>query len=165
MDENLRREYLNTCYMVNACEEFSSFVILAESFNPTLDEILNRYDRTEWAYITAWNPKSIPLFLEENQKRNHLLEEKIRAYTFFPGEGIGTDPAWIPEKSFLVLGITEEVAAVLAIEFDQNSILVGTIGNKSRLKFLDSIQKSENVGTLTEIFCARIVQNLCWFLR
>lgn len=77
------------------------------------------------------------VFLEENQKRNHLLEEKIRAYTFFPGEGIGTDPAWIPEKSFLVLGITEEVAAVLAIEFDQNSILVGTIGNKSRLKFLD----------------------------
>ncbi|AVQ11419.1 PF11697 family protein [Leptospira santarosai] len=138
MDENLRREYLNTCYMVNACEEFSSFVILAESFNPTLDEILNRYDRTEWAYITAWNPKSIPLFLEENQKRNHLLEEKIcaGAYPSFRGKGIGTDETWIPEESFLILGIAEKVVAALAIEFDQNSILVGTIGNKSRLKFL-----------------------------
>ncbi|TGN00676.1 DUF3293 domain-containing protein [Leptospira yasudae] len=142
MDEKLRNEYLNTRYTAYLREESKGaditepsalIEILAETFNPKLDELLNRRGQIEWAFITAWNPKSLVLSLEENQRRNRELENRISSYSYFRGKGIGTDPSWVPEESFLILGMDMRSACDLGKEFGQNAIIFGKKGDRSQL--------------------------------
>ncbi|PJZ59756.1 hypothetical protein CH376_22045 [Leptospira adleri] len=106
------------------------------SFNPTLDVFLKEQGKEEWAYLTASNPESEILSEAENKDRNTLLRRELNAFSVFEGEGRGQDPNWIPESSFLVLGISEKRAILLGKKFQQNAILAGKIARRSKLKFL-----------------------------
>lgn len=128
----LTDSYLKTRYLVFD----PSLTISAESFNATLDGFLKAQGKEEWAYLTAANPKSEILSHEENRDRNARLRLDLNAFSVFEGEGRGQDPNWIPESSFLVLGISEKEAILLGKKFQQNAILVGRIGRRSKLKFL-----------------------------
>ncbi len=132
MDNHLLAAYENTSYSV-----FDPPIsIKIGRRNPKLDAFLERMNHKEWAFITAYNPFSKVLSDRENEERHHLLRKQIEKYTFFEGEGVGIDPSWKPERSFLILGISETDAVKLGEDFQQNAIVVGRRKGQARLVLL-----------------------------
>ena len=91
-----------------------------------LEAMLSRRNARRWAFLTAWNPGSVPLTAEENRRRQAQLVQDLRDYEVLPGEGIGDDPSWEPERSLMVLGISRGKAVTLAQKYGQLAIVVGT---------------------------------------
>lgn len=132
MDEQLHQAYLNTNYTV-----FNpSITIKIGENNAELDRLLLSNNATEWAYITPFNPFSKVLSEEENNQRFEELKNKITAYLFFEGEGVGTDSTWRPEKSLLIIGITKDKAIDIGKEYEQNTIVLGNINHPAELILL-----------------------------
>lgn len=76
------------------------------------------------AFITAWNPGSKRLSMDENLDRQaDLLEaiEKLRL-NYFVGRGEHPGEGW-SEDSYLILGISPEDALELARRFEQNAFV------------------------------------------
>lgn len=132
MEPELINAYKNTSY--NVFDPPMSIKIGHQ--NPELDALLERYDLTNWAYVTAFNPFSELLTAEENEERHIQLKKRLKEYPSFEGEGVGTDPAWNPERSFLILGISEIDGGKLGEYFQQNGIVVGKLKDVAELMFL-----------------------------
>ncbi len=73
--------------------------------------------------ITAWNPRSRRLELEENQARNAALAHQLQALNAEVWPAVGRDrlDRW-REESYAVSGITLEQALELGRDFEQNAI-------------------------------------------
>lgn len=74
------------------------------------------------AFITAWNPASVPAAPEVNSRRQAALTAAVqrRGYEFLLGRGEGC--GWT-EESILILGIGREEALELARAFGQAAIV------------------------------------------
>jgi hypothetical protein len=74
-----------------------------------------------------------------NNERQAQLRGELDTggYRIYEGEGIGADPAWTPEPSFLVLGIRQEDAVALGTRFGQNAIVVGSSTEHAKLVWCD----------------------------
>lgn len=129
--QRLRSAYLNTTYRVYK----PAIDIRVDKENHGLAATLQQIGHTQWAYLTAWNPFSKQLSAEENEARNQRLLDDVRPFRVFHGEGMGDDPSWPPEKSFLVAGLHREVAVYLGKKYEQNAIVVGD-GAKAELIML-----------------------------
>jgi hypothetical protein len=105
--------------------------------NDRLDVLLSSYNIVDWSYITAWNPYSEVTSLKINEQRNNELKADLNKYYIFEGEGVGADPQWIPEKSYLVLGITKEDAIEFGRKYCQNAIVVGTLHSVAELVWIE----------------------------
>ena len=132
MDSHLLAAYENTSY--NVFDPPISIKIGHR--NPELDSFLEKMNHEEWAFITAHNPFSEVVSDRENEERHQQLKKQIEEYVFFVGEGVGTDPSWKPERSFLILGITEKDAVKLGKQFKQNAIVLGSLNEHARLLLL-----------------------------
>jgi len=110
--------------------------IKVDEKNIKLDELLKSHNQHEWAYITAWNPYSELTSLKINQQRNQELKADLKKYIIFEGEGVGADPNWVPEQSFLVLGITREDAIKIGRNYRQNAIVVGSFQSVAELVWI-----------------------------
>lgn len=119
--ERLKKAYLNTTYRVYE----PAIDIRIDKENHGLAATLLQIGHTEWAYLTACNPCSKQLTPEENEKGNQLLLDDLKPFRVFNGEGVGDDPSWPPEKSYLVAGIHREVAIYLGKKYEQHAIVVG----------------------------------------
>jgi hypothetical protein len=77
------------------------------------------------AYLTAENPASITTAVAENAARQAALKADLDAIgaVAMPGEGVGSDPAWPPEASWLAVGLTRDQACALGTKFGQNAIV------------------------------------------
>ena len=106
---------------------------MAGSANKKLDALLERHRAKAWAFITAWNPRSIELPREQNDARQAELRQAVADYEVLPGEGIGDDPRWTPEESLMILNISRAKALSLGRQFDQLAVVVGRRGEKSEL--------------------------------
>lgn len=73
---------------------------------------------------------------QENLLRYEKLRDRLQHYRFFEGEGVGEDPEWLPEKSFLIIGITKSDAAKIGILSEQNAIVIGEKGKPAELLML-----------------------------
>jgi hypothetical protein len=104
--------------------------------NQLLDDLHQRHHCHTWTYITAWNPLSEAQSNEINQFKNNELKQDLQHYIVFDGEGIGQDPTWKPEKSFLVLGINKEEAIALGNKYRQHAIVYGEINKAPELLWL-----------------------------
>jgi hypothetical protein len=104
--------------------------------NQLLDDLLQQHHCETWAYITAWNPLSETQSDEINQLRNKELKDDIQDYILFDGEGVGQDPNWKPEHSFLVLGISREKAIALGNKYKQHAIVFGEINKAPELLWI-----------------------------
>jgi len=104
-----------------------------------LDDLLATHDVTSWAYVTAFNPGSQLLPVEENLPRHRELERLVASlgYESYPGEGVGDDGQWPPEASFLVLGIARNDAARLGQRFGQIAVVYGELGQTAELVVCD----------------------------
>ena len=104
--------------------------------NHELDRLLRRHGWRDWAFITAWNPRSHPLPAWRNDYRQRRLAR------LFPlalvGAGIGEDPDWPGEESLCVLGLSAGRARRIARLFGQNAIVAGTRGGAARLIWCDA---------------------------
>lgn len=101
--------------------------------HPGLDEFLSSKGAYSWAFLTAWNPGSILLTLEENKIRNSELIRELGSFESIEGEGKAED--W-KEESFLVFGIDLRNALELAKKFGQNAIVFGTYAKPAELVFV-----------------------------
>lgn len=84
-----------------------------------------KMNKTTIGIITAYNPLSQVLPIEENEARNMILAQKLEAFgcTYFVAYGKDPSGAWEAEKSFAVLGLTKAQITQLAKEFNQHAIV------------------------------------------
>lgn len=77
------------------------------------------------AFLTAWNPRSVPAPEAENAAALDRLRASIAALGLAMWPGWGRDPSgtWAAEESLFVPGIELERATQLARDFDQYAIV------------------------------------------
>jgi hypothetical protein len=129
MDQDFIEAYNNTNYMI----PIEDIIIRIGEENTKLDALLKKHNANSYAFITAHNPKSVVLSEEENNIRHNQLKQCIKDYLYWEGEGIGSDPAWKPEKSLLILAITKADAMKIGTKFEQNAIIYGRINEQAEL--------------------------------
>jgi hypothetical protein len=80
-----------------------------------------------WAYLTAWNPGSIPQMEFVNRGRQEELELSLRGSGYGVLPGFSRDPTgqWPDEEGLLAFGLGWEHALTLGRKFGQNAILAG----------------------------------------
>ncbi len=111
--------------------------ILIGQISEELEYYLEKVNTSTWAFITAYNPMSVVLSHEENERRNLGLQVKIKEYQYLPGEGRDPLGGWTPERSFLILNISLEKANGLAKEFEQKAIVFGEKGSSAELIMIE----------------------------
>lgn len=134
----LEDAYLNTSYWVE--EVNRSFKIRVGKSNPQLENLLTTYGATSWAYITAYNPRSVSLTAEENERRHAQLLQQAQGLgcRTISGHGVGDDGMWPPEKSLFILEIEREEARELGRRFGQNAIIYGKRGGTPELLMISA---------------------------
>jgi hypothetical protein len=108
---------------------------MAGSVSRRLQSLLARHNANTFAFVTAWNPGSKPLTRAENERRGRLLDADVAAlgYRGLHGVGIGQDPAWEPEESLMILGISRRRAIKLGRKYGQLAIVFGRAGAPAEL--------------------------------
>ena len=111
-------------------------VIRIGATDTLLDELLDSRRISSWAYVTAWNPGAQRLPPAENALRHDALVRGLEksGFRFFEGEGVGESAEWTPERSVLILGISEPEALELGERCEQEAIVVGERGQPARLR-------------------------------
>lgn len=102
------------------------FVLRIDQPSAVLASCHEAFGVTRSAYLTAWNPRSEPTALENNQSAQLRLEAELMDAGFAYLRGEGVDPAgeWPGEPSVLVLGISADEAERLGRTYGQNAIVV-----------------------------------------
>ena len=132
MIDNLIQAYKNTKYKV-----FNpNLVIEIGVMNNDLNDLLDKNNANEWAYITAFNPYSKALTELENKDRHLQLQEVTKSFLTYEGHGVGADSSWEPELSLLVIGISKAEAILIGKKFEQNAIVYGKFGSTPELLIL-----------------------------
>jgi|SRR5215470_2905191 len=130
-------ELFNAYRQTDFCADtpLGRIVIQIGHTNSTLDALLRETGHAMWAYITAFNPASVRVNAAENEAQQQDLEEAVRqlGHPIYPGEGIGRDTAWPPERSILVLGIERAAAIRLGRRFGQRAVVVGEFNSAAEL--------------------------------
>ncbi len=136
--EDLIDAYLRTTYLAHL-PSGDEAIYVGEPPPAGLVSLLDEHGAQEWAFITAANPGSELLCVEDNLAQNSALRAEFmrRGVPWFPGEGIGDDPSWPPEPSFLVIGLSPVEAGLLAREFGQLAIVTGTATTPAELLLCD----------------------------
>lgn len=132
--EGLWEAYKRTSFRVDRPEE--SFTIRLGEISHSLDALLREHGLRDWAYLTACNPGSQPLSVEENEQRQRALISDVQAkgYPVFQGAGQPDNADdWAPEASILVLGIPIEEAIGLGSTYGQVAIVAGQRDQAARL--------------------------------
>ncbi len=83
--DDLIKAYNSTSYNVFK----PKLSIIVGQNNPKVDILLEKYNCTEWAYITAHNQYSKVLTDQENIERHKHLKKDLSRYSTFEGEGVG----------------------------------------------------------------------------
>lgn len=100
---------------------------LRESELPSLGEILsgNASQLDVFGIMTAWNPGGKIATSDYNQKANERLIHRLVKMGMNPIEIRGAYQG-VPEKSFLIPGISREELIDLGREFDQAAVVFGS---------------------------------------
>ena len=132
--KRLNAEYQATVY--SATTPDGILLLRPGRKNYLLDNILTAFRAKRWAFITAYNPGSIPMSDAINEEAHTELCRMLmrKGLVFFEGEG--TSEGWPSEKSVLVLGIGRDKAKKIGRKFTQNSIVVGKKGDATKLCWL-----------------------------
>ena len=141
ISKELLMAYQATCYsIINP-----KIDIYLNEENEEFNRFLKVHHFTSWCFITAWNPFSKALLLEENKTLNRLLEEDLKGHNIFPAEGKDTIGNWPPEISFFVGDISIEQAITLGKKYNQNAIVFGALNKKATLITLEPIENSSPI--------------------
>jgi hypothetical protein len=129
ISNELLQAYLNTTYQLDDL----NIKIRIGQIDERLEGFLEEHGCNEWAFITAYNPRSVELSDDENSKRHQELKKDVSCLTFFEGQGVGEDPTWKPERSLLILGLSRQSAKELGLKYGQNAVVIGKKGISAEL--------------------------------
>ena len=103
---------------------------------------------TSLAYLTAVNPGSQPLSVDENARRQRALLDDIMKLggISLPGSAVADDGAWPDEPGCLVAGLHQVTALALAERYGQNAFLHAQVGGAVRLIWCDVNKSSLESG-------------------
>jgi hypothetical protein len=132
ISKDLLEGYQATCYSILK----PNIDIYIGRENEVLQSFLNGRHFDSWCFITAWNPYSKALTLDENICLNKKLEADLKNYTVFPAEGKDTLGDWPPEISFFVVNISKKQAIFLGKKYEQNAIVYGEVEKMAELIIL-----------------------------
>ncbi|MGM0630294.1 MAG: DUF3293 domain-containing protein [Pseudomonadota bacterium] len=124
MDKELLNHYKNTDYWFTVDDKTITLRIGRK--NNEFDRLCERFGCTTGTFITACNPQSQLLTINENKRRNKQLATRLEQMSevyCFSGEGQDRDNQWLAEASFMVLGLSQETAIDLAREYQQNALV------------------------------------------
>ena len=93
---------------------------------------LTQHHATHGAILGAENPYSQPASDEDNERRHQALIEACRQHAFPYLPVLGTGDGW-QERHFLVANIDLATAEVFRQQFQQNAIVLVSVGEASRL--------------------------------
>lgn len=133
----LELAYKATDFVVDDGEVY--IVIRIGEKNRKLDILLAEYNTENWAFITAYNPRSVQLTDEENADRHSDLRATTNAggYEFLEGFGRAHVGDWPSERSLFIINIDREAASTIGKRFGQNAIVVGRLGEVAELVWCD----------------------------
>jgi hypothetical protein len=133
VDEALIDAYGRTAFVADTPRGRLTLRVGARS--PELDDLLLSAGASSWAFVTAWNPRSVRASDHENIRRGRELGRIVaeRGLVAYPGAGIGDDRTWPPEPSLLILGIGHAEAVELGRRFGQLAIVYGERGGCAEL--------------------------------
>lgn len=102
---------------------------------PAIAALLRRHGASCGAFVTAWNPRSVPQSTEVNEAahRRLLAELEAEGIRWLPHLGQGTDPAWPAEQGVLAIGLDEKAALALAHRHGQNAVVLVDLEAAPRL--------------------------------
>ena len=131
--EEMERHYRSTTYWARTPR--GAIPLRIDLGSAALAALLAEYGADDWAFLTAWNPGSVPAGAESNRAAQRRLLQRLRecAAVVFPGRGVPDGVAWEPEQSWLALDLSPERALALGGEFGQIAILAGRGGAPARL--------------------------------
>lgn len=129
---SLRQAFEETHYIVH---HLSPFTLRIGQHSPELDALLQETGHDCATFITAWNPLSQLLSLEENQKRQQNLLNEVNERGLVRLSGIGQHPSngWPSEESILVPGLQQEAARAIARKFSQLAFVWAEKGHPVKL--------------------------------
>lgn len=130
----LEAAYQRTLYRVCVPGGGTLDVRIGQRCRP-LDRLLAARACRRWAFVTAWNPGSVPLPAWRNAARSRRLARALEylGYRFLPGLGAPEQQTWKPEVSLLVLGMPLARALRIGRQFGQNAIVAGRRGRAAEL--------------------------------
>ena len=133
----LAAAFANTAYWVECGDE--PFALRIGQRSAPLERCLQATGTTEWAYLTAYNPRAALAADDDNLRRHERLQAAIvaRNWRSLPGRAVADEGNWPDEPSFLVLGAPREAAAALAFEFEQRAFLAGRTGEPVSIVWVD----------------------------
>ncbi len=122
MDDALWAAYRATDYRVLTTPPL---VLAVDRTSVGLACLFKTHQVSDAVFITAWNPLSQRLDDTVNEVAQAGLEARLKTLTrhVLPGEGRARLGAWLPEPSFLALGIGRSMAVELGREFKQNAVV------------------------------------------
>lgn len=125
--------YEKTVYSVDTPSGSIEFKI--NKPNGELNKFVSENGASEWAFVTAFNPRSKRLEPEENEQRNAKLQRLLeqRHFKYFLGRGGEANQNWTPEISFFILDISLDTASEIAKTFDQNAIVWSKVNDLPKL--------------------------------
>jgi hypothetical protein len=102
--------------------------------HPVFDAQVSAAGINCWAFITAWNPGSLPRSAEENSSAQAELVRTLSelGLLVWPGEGKADAGGW-REESLCVLGLEAPSAVALGRRFGQLAVVVGRVGEPAQL--------------------------------
>lgn len=103
----------------------NTFTLRIGNASPELAQVFAETGSDCAAFITAFNPHSLPFSAEDNAAAQQQLEQELKQHGYQTIPAIGLDPAgeWQGEESFLVPGLALEDAKALGRQYAQNAIL------------------------------------------
>jgi hypothetical protein len=129
----LEQAYLRTRYVVD--HPGGEIVLRVGRCSTRLDALLREAQCDTWAFVSACNPASRRLGVEENAARHAALLAQVKTLgrPFFAARGEADDGDWC-EPSVLVVGMAEAGAVALGRAFGQNAVVVGRAGAAAELR-------------------------------
>jgi hypothetical protein len=136
--ERLRGAYEQTRYVIqpHAATGSQEWVLRVGALHPALDAVLGEHGHREWAFLTAWNPGSLPRLKGENEREQAWLRSQLVAGGWVVVEAIGQseDGNW-SEPSLFVPGLPRAEAERFGCAYGQVAVLVGRAGAPAELLF------------------------------
>ncbi len=122
-DAMLATAYNATHYEVRA--PGGLLLLLLDRPNPQLRAVHEQFGVSCSAFLTAWNPRSVPTPAAQNEAALWQLQQQIAALGLVCWSGSGRDPSgkWAAEESLFVPGLELTRASELGRRFDQHAIV------------------------------------------
>ncbi len=123
LDATLIAAYRATHYRVTGT--YPSFLLRADEASPGLAACHRSHAVECSAFLTAWNPLSLPTEHDENRAAQARLKAQLRELGCTLIAALGVDPTgqWEGEESVLALGLPRHAATTIARKFHQNGLL------------------------------------------